>query len=308
VLARGGSTGEPVRTPDEPVRRVLRPELAALLSDMLSDDAARTAGFGRDSVLNLPFPVAAKTGTSKGFRDNWAVGYTHEVTVAVWVGNFDGAPMRDASGITAAGPAFHELMLAAMRGRTPAPLYDASLLSEVAVCTLSGQRPGAVCPHRRLERFARGHEPGESCDIHVLGHVDAQGRESAARCGTQTRLLERYPAEFRAWAQQAGRPLSGVNVSPGCPPESGAPSAPHVTFPRDAQSFAIDADGPDRQEIVLTATASSRTVRFLIDGQKSAEIPPPFRLPWRLSPGAHTVEVESAGMRSAPVTFRVRAP
>jgi len=53
----------------EPARRVLRPNFAALLSDMLSDDAARVAGFGRDSVLNLPFPVAAKTGTSKGYRD-----------------------------------------------------------------------------------------------------------------------------------------------------------------------------------------------------------------------------------------------
>jgi penicillin-binding protein 1C len=307
VLARAGA-GEPVRTPDEPVRRVLAPELAALLSDVLSDDAARSAGFGRDSVLNLPFPVAAKTGTSKGFRDNWAVGYTHEVTVAVWVGNFDGAPLRDASGITAAGPAFHELMLAAMRGRTPEPLFDAALLSEFAVCTLSGKRPGAACPHRRLERFARGHEPSESCDIHVLSHVDAQGRESAARCGKTTQLRERYPVEFRAWAEQAGRALAGVNVSPSCPPEAGAASAPQVTFPRDAQTFALDPDGPHRQEILLTATASSRSVHFVIDGQKSAEIRSPFRLPWRLSPGAHQVEIEADGIRSAAVGFQVSAP
>jgi penicillin-binding protein 1C len=308
VLARTGSMGEPVRTADEPAARVLRPELAALLSDILSDDAARMAGFGRDSVLNLPFPVAAKTGTSKGFRDNWAVGYTHEVTVAVWVGNFDGAPLRDASGITAAGPAFHELMLAAMRGRTPAPLFDRALLADVTVCTLSGKRPGAVCPHRRLERFARGHEPQEICDIHVLAHVDVQGRESAPRCGARTERLERYPVQFRAWATQAGRPLAGVNVSPSCPPEASAASTPHVTFPRDAQSFAVDSDGPNRQEIVLTAVASAPVVRFIIDGQKSAEIPPPFRLPWRLSPGSHQVEIEAAGLRSAAIHFQVTAP
>ena len=58
---------------------------------MLADDRARVGAFGERSALDLPFPVAAKTGTSKGFRDNWAVGYTREVTVAVWVGNFDGA-------------------------------------------------------------------------------------------------------------------------------------------------------------------------------------------------------------------------
>jgi penicillin-binding protein 1C len=308
VLARTGSSGAPVRTPDATAERVLAPELAASLSDMLSDDAARMAGFGRDSVLNLPFPVAAKTGTSKGFRDNWAVGYTREVTVAVWVGNFDGAPLREASGITAAGPAFHDLMLAAMRGRMPAPLFDRALLSEMPVCTLSGKRPGAVCPHRRLERFARGHEPGESCDIHVLGHLDAAGRESAARCGHKTQVLERYPIAFRAWAEQAGRPLAGANLSSRCPPEGGVASTPQVTFPREAQGFALDPDGPDRQEIVLTAAASSRVVRFIIDGQKSAEIAAPFRLPWRLSPGAHRVEVEADGMHSGAIHFRVNAP
>ena len=310
LLARRGWVGEPLATPGPRRLRVLRPELAALLSDMLSDDAARAAGFGRDSVLNLPFTVAAKTGTSKGFRDNWAVGFTHEVTVAVWVGNFDGSPLRDASGITAAGPAFHELMLAAMRGRTPAPLFDPALLSEVEVCTLSGKRPQVACPHRRREHFARGHEPSESCDIHVLAHVDSQGRETRARCGSSSRLLERYPLEFRAWAEQAGRPLVGLNVSPSCPPEAdaNATAVPRVTFPRDAQSFRLDPDGPSRQEIVLTAAATARSVRFSVDGQKSAEISPPFQLTWRLSAGAHRVDVEAGGVQSAPVTFDVLGP
>jgi len=308
VLARAEAGGEARLLPEAPAVRVLGPEFAALLSDMLSDDAARAAGFGRDSVLNLPFPVAAKTGTSKGYRDNWAVGYTHEVTVAVWVGNFDGTPLRDASGVTAAGPAFHELMLAAMRGRTPAPLFDAASLSKVEVCTLSGQLPGRACQHRRLEHFARGHEPRESCDIHVLSHLDQLGRESAARCGSTTRTLERYPLEFREWAQQAGRPLSGANVSPSCPPEATTESAPRVTFPRDAQRFAIDPDGPERQEIMLSAAASAGRVRFVIDGQRGAELRPPFRQPWRLTPGAHQLQVEASGVRSAVVGFQVATP
>jgi penicillin-binding protein 1C len=308
LLALEAPGAEPRLQPAAPAARVLRPEYAALLSDVLSDDAARSAGFGRDSVLNLPFPVAAKTGTSKGYRDNWAVGYTHEVTVAVWVGNFDGTPLRDASGITAAGPAFHELMQAAMRGRTPAPLFDAATLAAVEVCTLSGKLPSRACPHRRLEHFARGHAPRESCDIHVLSHVDALGRETAARCGSATRTLERYPLEFREWAEQAGRPLSGLHVSPTCPPEASADGAPRVTFPRDGQTFAVDPDGPARQEIVLAAAASSRTVRFVIDGRTTTELAPPFRQPWRLTPGVHRLEDESAGVRSAAVTFQVTPP
>ncbi|HYQ17669.1 MAG TPA: penicillin-binding protein 1C, partial [Polyangiaceae bacterium] len=272
ALARGGvllparvassrtSPGGAIATFErEPARRVLRAELAASLSDMLSDDAARAAGFGRDTALNLPFPVAAKTGTSKGYRDNWAVGYTREVTVGVWAGNFDGSPLRDASGITAAGPAFHQLMLSAMRGRTPAPLFDASALSEVEVCTLSGKRPTEACQHRRLERFERGREPRESCELHVVAHVDDSGREQDARCGGERRVLERYPSEFRQWAERAGRPLAGRAVSPSCPPRvvAVAGAEPRVTYPRDGQRFAIDADGPSRQEIMLSATVSA---------------------------------------------------
>ncbi len=308
LLSRSAAGGVPTALPTPVGRRVLRPEFAALLSDMLSDDAARSAGFGRDSVLNLPFPVAAKTGTSKGYRDNWAIGYTHEVTVAVWVGNFDGTPLRDASGITAAGPAFHELMLTAMHGRTPAPLFDAAALSEAEVCTLSGKLPGPACEHRRREHFAHGHEPTEHCDLHVLAHVDAQGRETAARCGRSTRILERYPLQFRAWAERAGRPILGLHVSPTCPPEAREAVAPRVTFPRDGQTFALDPDGPMRQEIVLSAAADASRLRFIIDGRPTAELHAPFHLPWRLAPGAHQVQVEAADLRSAPVAFQVTSP
>jgi penicillin-binding protein 1C len=305
VLSRSASgASERLSAP----RRVLRREVAALVTDMLADDSARAAGFGRDSVLNLPFPVAAKTGTSKGFRDNWALGYTREVTVGVWVGNFDGTPLRDASGITVAAPLFHDLLRAAMRGRLAAPLFDRSLLSEAEVCSLSGKRPSSACHQRRGESFVRGHEPHDSCDIHILAHVDAAGREQAARCGGAERVLERYSAEYLAWAQRAGRPLAGANVSTTCPPEPTSDAAPRVTFPLDDQTFAIDPDGPARQEILLTAASSAPVLRFIVDGQQSALLGPPFRLPWRLAPGIHRVSVATGDRTSPAITFEVTAP
>ncbi|MDF3068625.1 MAG: hypothetical protein K0R38_4226 [Polyangiaceae bacterium] len=304
LLSRSAAGGGEMQFPEQPSRRVLRPELAALLGDMLSDDAARSAGFGRDSVLNLPFPVAAKTGTSKGYRDNWAIGYTREVTVGVWVGNFDGSPLRDASGITAAGPAFHDLMLGAMRGRTPEPLFDAALLSEAEVCSASGSLPGAVCEHRRRERFARGSEPTTTCELHVLAHVDEQGREQDARCGGALRVLERYSLEYRAWAERAGRPLAGRSLSPTCPPVLQAAES-RVTFPREGQRFALDPDGPSRQEIVLTAASSAPRLRFIIDGKPSAELVPPFRFPWPLTAGRHHVAIDERGRVSEGVRFEV---
>lgn len=65
--------------------------------------------------LEFPFPVAVKTGTSQAYHDNWTIGYTREVTVGVWVGNFDRSPLTNSSGVTGAGPIFHAVMLAAQR-------------------------------------------------------------------------------------------------------------------------------------------------------------------------------------------------
>src|SRR5262249_54288058 len=85
------------------------------ITDILSDPDAREFVFGRVGRLSFPFRVAVKTGTSEGYRDNWTVGYTRDVTVGVWVGNFDRTPLRNSSGVTGAGPIFHGVMLAAQR-------------------------------------------------------------------------------------------------------------------------------------------------------------------------------------------------
>ena len=66
--------------------------------------------FGVESPLRFNFSAACKTGTSSDFRDNWAFGYTPEFTVGVWVGNFDGSPMKHISGVTGAAPLLHEVV------------------------------------------------------------------------------------------------------------------------------------------------------------------------------------------------------
>ena len=91
-------------------QRIFDARHAWLIADILSDNAARTQAFGWESALAFEFPVACKTGTSSDFRDNWAMGYTPEFTVGVWVGNFDGAPMQNVSGVTGAAPVMHAVM------------------------------------------------------------------------------------------------------------------------------------------------------------------------------------------------------
>ena len=97
-------------TPVCAARRVADRAAAYLIADILSDNHARTIGFGAESPLRFEFPVACKTGTSSDFRDNWAFGYTPEFTVGIWVGNFDSSPMRHVSGVTGAGPLLHDVV------------------------------------------------------------------------------------------------------------------------------------------------------------------------------------------------------
>jgi penicillin-binding protein 1C len=85
-------------------RQAISPEAAFLVTDIISDNEARAPIFGTNSRLNLSRPAAAKTGTTTNFKDNWTVGFVKYLIAGVWAGNNDGRPMRNADGITGAGP------------------------------------------------------------------------------------------------------------------------------------------------------------------------------------------------------------
>jgi len=97
-------------------RRVLSPEAAFILSDILSDRESRSQTFSLESPLATRFWTAVKTGTSKDMRDNWCVGYSERYTVGVWAGNFSGEPMWNVSGISGAAPVWVEVMTWLHRG------------------------------------------------------------------------------------------------------------------------------------------------------------------------------------------------
>ena len=74
--------------------RVLPEETARTISSILSDNVARTPGYGTNSPLYIPYrDVAVKTGTSNDYRDAWIIGYAPNLVVGAWVGNNDNSPM-----------------------------------------------------------------------------------------------------------------------------------------------------------------------------------------------------------------------
>ncbi len=126
--------------PRELPRQITTPQAAWIVADILADPNARAGTFGVDSALRLPFWAAAKTGTSKAMRDNWCIGFSDRFTVAVWVGNLEGDPMRAVSGTSGAAPVWRDMMLALHDGTPSKPLPE----------------PGGI--EMRQVRFAQGVE------------------------------------------------------------------------------------------------------------------------------------------------------
>ena len=76
-------------------KQVLDKNIALLISDVLSDNKARTPAFGAGSPLYFPGrPVAAKTGTTNDYKDAWVLGYAPGIAVGAWFGNNDNTPME----------------------------------------------------------------------------------------------------------------------------------------------------------------------------------------------------------------------
>ncbi len=114
-------------------KRVISPEVSFLISHILSDNNARTMEFGQNSYLNIPGrTVAVKTGTTDDKRDNWAIGYTKNITVGVWVGNNDNSPMNQqiASGETGASPIFYRIMTTLLNPGKDHPQYDDGIMAK----------------------------------------------------------------------------------------------------------------------------------------------------------------------------------
>jgi penicillin-binding protein 1C len=286
TLASGGSYRAPVHLLPSPLAEagankdapVFSPQAAYLVTHILSDDAARATGFGRDSLLVLPFPAAAKTGTSKNFRDNWCVGYTNRFLVAVWAGNFDARPMGRVSGITGAGPLWRRVMRLMADQLPPEPFPVPEGLVEETVCADSGLIPTDYCPNRYLEWFMDQHRPKGTCPVH-----DPIRAAGAALPSTPQPIPENTPPTASPPAAETGEPWPGTPTRP---------AGLAITRPRPGERYLLDPGiDPRFQNLPLQAQAPPGvdTLTWYINGQEVARVPvqthPPAECFWPLRLG-----------------------
>jgi penicillin-binding protein 1C len=239
-------------------RPVFSPQVAYIITHILADRDARTPSFGYHNPLSFPFAVAVKTGTSKDYKDNWTVGYSSRYTVGVWVGNFDGEPMQNVSGISGSGPLFKDIMLLLEKGNDGAGFSVPEGVVMSAVCPLTGLRPAEFCPGVINEVFVEGTEPRETCPRH--------------------------------------QKKSDAILTAGEHGDSPPPSRLEVTFPRDGDVFKLDPVlRREHQRIKLRAavpgTESIAKIEWWVNGNRVGEAGSPYSLFWNLRPGSYTIKV-----------------
>ncbi len=147
--------------------KVMSSQTAFLISDILSDNSARTPAFGPSSSLVIPgHTVSVKTGTTQEKRDNWTIGYTPSLLVAVWVGNNDNSPMSMAleSGNTGAAAIWNPIMKYLLADKPDEGISRPDNVIAVQVCALNGLLPCENCP-TKTEYFVRGTEPKSACNF-----------------------------------------------------------------------------------------------------------------------------------------------
>jgi penicillin-binding protein 1C len=160
--------------------RVLSQEVSFLISHILLDNNARTEAFGPSSylVVNGHPEVSVKTGTTNDRRDNWTIGYTGQIVVAVWVGNNDNTPMNGAvSGVSGASPIFNKVIKFALEKSEKGaynksddghawPVQPSGVVG-AGICANTGIRPldpsNPNCPVR-FEYFIEGTVP-DAADV-----------------------------------------------------------------------------------------------------------------------------------------------
>lgn len=255
-----------------PPRKVLPQDACFMVADILADREARMAAFGDQELMNLPFRYACKTGTSSDFRDNWCMGFTREVTVGVWVGNFDASPMRGVGGMTGAAPIFAGVMRLAHRQKKASFPQPGPELFRIRIDSRTGKRAGTLplpAAYVREEWTSRERMPAEASPA----DYDASGRAY---------LDSRYTEWFTGPSCTAADAYCLL-------PDSWSGEPPRILVPADGSRLALDPELPGggrrlklRSNLPTGAVWSCPTLSIRQYGDEAHAL---------LEPGTHVISV-----------------
>jgi len=300
-----------------PPLQIVDPRVAWLISDILSDDSARTIGFGPNSTLKLDRTAAVKTGTTTNFHDNWTIGYTPDLLVGVWVGNSGYEAMHNVTGLTGAAPIWNEVMRQLLQGIPDHPFERPDGLTQIEICDLSGLLPTSACQHTHKEWFVAGTEPAQTDPYYQQVWIDPLTNSIANDLTPIDRrksitVLD-LPVEAQSWARLQGLPLL-IDYSQALENTSKQQNQLALLSPPPNTTYRIDPNfDPSAQQLQIEVAVGGEVSRVTIwmDGYLLATLAsPPYQTWWSLSTGEHRLwaqAVNSNGeiLRSDAVSISV---
>jgi membrane peptidoglycan carboxypeptidase len=188
----------------EEATQAVEPEVAFQMSHIMADNGARAPVFGTRNHLTLgpDRPVAAKSGTTQNNRDAWTVGYTPQISVAVWVGNNEPnkTMIRGADGSIVAGPMWNRFMREYLKGKPVEQFKRPDTIREFTVDRLSGKIPTNQSPpdQRITDIFAPWQIPTDFDDVHVRVSLDRVSGKLATELTPEENIVVRFFCRIRS--------------------------------------------------------------------------------------------------------------
>ena len=295
ALANDGVLRPLRRMEQEPMvdgTRVFSEDHSRLVSAWLADPMARMPSFPRAGYTEYPFAASVKTGTSPDYRDSWAVGYTEDWIVGVWIGHSDWRPMNGISGYRGAARVLNSVLLdlhqADVQGLSDhRPLGPEGWESQ-AICPLSGQLATPRCDGVLSEWFPTD-APLHDCSAHV-------------RAGG--RVVVDLEPRYAAWMQRVGLPAAPrAAVGDG-------DVALEVLSPREGMRVIRDPEVPADQATLRLQAAVEPAVEqvvWFVDGEPFAVVGHPYVARWPVEPGEHEFEVRLPWRAESSASVRIEA-
>ena len=190
------SDGEIIALAKKKKRKVISEESAYQINNILSDKRARLQGFPSMRGVVYPFSIAIKTGTSKGYRDAWGVGYTKDYIVAIWLGDFKGDEMMGVTGGSGVVPIIYDIFSLLNKSQKETDWQKPKTIISRDICIISGKLKSEFCNETREEIFNMKNVIDDYCNIHRLyikTNIDNTVEE---------KVFMKLPKEYDLWAAE----------------------------------------------------------------------------------------------------------
>ena len=272
---------------------LISPEASFIALDMLRHNPRP----GEDDNYNLhsSWPIAWKTGTSWGFRDAWSVGVVGPYILAVWIGNFDSGGNPAFVGIDTAAPLFFRIAdgLYLRKPEVLPPPIPPAGVSEVSVCSASGDLPNAWCPLRHKTWYIPGKSPIKVSQLHQPVAISVKTGQPVCppyqADQVRMEIMEFWSSDMQKLFRQAGLPR---RIPPKC--QQGFQSqAPDISSPVRHVSYQLRSSRPEVTiPLQAKAAAQVRTLFWFDDNRYIGSSDPQVALAYRpTDAGIHNIRV-----------------